>query len=50
MPSIAPQTRNNSDSVEVVNDSTSEVEYFNKQLENNPELKSFLELDFGAEK
>ena len=50
VPSIAPQTRNNSDSVEVVNDSTSEVEYFNNQLENNPELKTFLELDFGAEK
>ena len=50
VPSIAPQTRNNSDSVEVVNDSTSEVEYFNNQLENNPELKTFLETDFGAEK
>ena len=50
VPSIAPKTRNNSDSVEVVNDSTSEVEYFNNQLENNPELKTFLETDFGAEK
>ena len=50
VPSITPKNRNNSDSVEVVNDSTSEVEYFNNELENNPELKTFLELDFGAEK
>ena len=50
VPSIAPKNRNNSDSVEVVNDSTSEVEYFNNELENNPKLKTFLELDFGAEK
>ena len=50
VPSITPKNRNNSDSVEVVNDSTSEVEYFNNELENNPELRTFLELDFGAEK
>ena len=50
VPSVTPKNRNNSDSVEVVNDSTSEVEYFNNELENNPELKTFLELDFGAEK
>ena len=50
VPSITPKNRNNSDSVEVVNDSTSEVEYFNNELENNPELKTFLEVDFGAEK
>ena len=50
VPSISPKNRNNSDSVEVVNDSTSEVEYFNNELENNPELKTFLEVDFGAEK
>ena len=50
VPSITPKNRNNLDSVEVVNDSTSEVEYFNNELENNPELRTFLELDFGAEK